>query len=64
MIDVNSETWQTIERQLKDDRLQAINLLVKGQDADKQRGRIEQIDKTLRLKSPKNIIPVDQDHYN
>lgn len=63
MVDINSETWAYIESMLKADKETAIQNLIKDIDSDKQRGRVEQINKILNLKDPKKIIPVDQDTY-
>jgi|GEM_PF-5887365 len=63
MIDFTSDTWESLEALLIKDKALAVQKLIQSVDSDKQRGRIEQIDKILTLKSPRQITPTAQDTY-
>lgn len=64
MIDPNSDTWKTISKSCKAQREELINELIAGTPNDDQiRGRIQQIDETLRLERPDKSPPLSTSDY-
>lgn len=64
MVDSHSPTWQALEALLNKERENAINYLIHDKDADRQRGKIQLIDKILSLPNATTKRPVEQDIYN
>jgi hypothetical protein len=53
LINVTSDTWIAVESTLKEEKERAINALIADRNSEKQRGKIELIDKILKLSKPK-----------
>lgn len=54
-IDPNSETWKAAKEFLDKQRSEAVELLIAGEQCNKQRGRIELIDQIYGLEEARDI---------
>lgn len=64
MVDAHSPTWKALTDILAKERDIAIGYLIHDKDADKQRGKIQLIEKILSLPNATTKRPVEQDIYN
>ncbi|GAB2799065.1 hypothetical protein GCM10027040_27610 [Halomonas shantousis] len=62
-IDKHSDTWRAVTEWARQQRQEAIDMLIADRDSEQQRGKIELIDELLKLTKEASIPPVVADNY-